>query len=54
VFKADKWNPDEVAMLHDFFQTHVPKSRAGVFVYHDQRLFIDEEDGMTRFGRTQP
>lgn len=48
VFHADKWKPDEVGMLHHFFMKHVPKSRAGVFVYHHDRLYVDEQDELTK------
>jgi hypothetical protein len=54
IFKAYKWMPDEVAFLHDFFKTHIPKSPAGVFVFHDGSLFIDEKDELTKFGKHKP
>lgn len=54
VFKAEKWTPDEVGFIHDFFKTHVPKSRAGLFVFHGGSLYADEKDGMTAFGKHKP
>jgi uncharacterized protein YPO0396 len=54
IFKATKWPPDEVAMIHDYFKTHVPENKAGVFVYHDQKLFIDDKDELTKLDRHQP
>ena len=49
IFKAYSWKPDEVAFLHDYLKTHVPESRAGIFVYHEGKLYVDEKDNLTKF-----
>ena len=54
IFKAGKWTRDEVAFLHDFFKTHIPKSPAGVFVFHNGSLLVDEKDELTKFDKHQP
>jgi hypothetical protein len=51
VFKAEKWRPDEVAFLHDFLRTHVPQSKAGVFIFHDNKLMVEPTDELTQFDR---
>jgi hypothetical protein len=53
IFKAYKWTPDEVGFMHDFFKSHVPVSKAGLFIYHEGKLYVDEKDELTKFGRNQ-
>jgi hypothetical protein len=48
IFKAGKWLPDEVGFFHDYFLKHVPENKAGVFVFHNGKLFVDEEDTITK------
>jgi hypothetical protein len=49
IFKANKWFQDEVAFIHAFFKAHVPLSRAGCFIFHDGKLFVDGKDKLTEF-----
>jgi hypothetical protein len=48
VFKATKWTRDEFRAVHRFFKNNKPKSAAGVFVYHNDQLYVWGADKVTR------
>jgi len=52
IFKATKWTQNEFRAVHVFFKNHRPKSAAGVFVYHNDKLLVWGEDKVTTH-RTQ-
>jgi hypothetical protein len=51
IFHDDKWTQDEVAFIHQWFKTHVPKSRAGVFVFYQNKLYVDEKDELSKLAK---
>jgi hypothetical protein len=50
VFKAEKWKQLEVAAMHKLFKEHPPRSQAGVFIFHNRKLFVVGSDEVTQFG----
>jgi hypothetical protein len=50
VFKATKWTRGEFKALYRFFKNNKPKSAAGVFVYHNDQLYVWGADKVTRQG----
>ena len=54
VFKADKWTHDEFAAIHKLLNEHPLKSRAGVLVYHNDKLYGIEGDVLITNDRGKP
>jgi hypothetical protein len=50
IFKAYPYTREEVSALHDLFHEHPPKSQAGVFIYHNDKLYVVESDKVTTQG----
>lgn len=50
IFKADKWTQQEVTALHNFFKRSPPTSQAGVFIYHNNKLYVVGFDKVTQKG----
>lgn len=48
VFKADPFTQADVKVLHDLFKKNVPKSPAGLYMWHNSKLYVDQEDTLTR------
>lgn len=50
IFKAELFRQDEVRALHDLFRKNPPISQAGIFIYHNDKLFAIEGDKVTLKG----
>jgi hypothetical protein len=50
IFRHDAWTQQDVAGIHDFLKSHRPKSAAGVFIFHGNRLYVVAKDEVTQFG----
>ena len=50
IFKAEKWTQQDVAAIHDFFKTSPPVSHAGIFIFYNDKLYVEEGDKVTQRG----
>lgn len=50
IFKAYPYTQYEVAALHRLFRGNPPRSQAGVFIYHNDKLYVVESDKVTTQG----
>jgi hypothetical protein len=51
VFRADQWTQDDFAKMHKRLNEHPLKSTAGVLVYHNNKLYTLENDGLIFNGK---
>lgn len=53
IFKAEKWTRQEVSSIHDFFKNSPPTSHAGIFIFFNNRFYVEEGDKVTQKGTDQ-
>lgn len=53
IFKATAWTQREVAAIHDFFKKSPPASHAGIFIYYNDHLYVEEGDKVTQKGTSE-
>jgi hypothetical protein len=48
IFKATPFTNWDGAKLTTFFKRNIPKSPAGVYIWHNQKLYVNRDDSTTR------